>query len=111
MGKEGMMKLSKKSATVQRAIHKALASGKALGGLIVGLAATVSGCRDHSPASTMGDYPASPQQQEENAMRNRRASPCGSRRASGAAAGRDERRERVQETQGEPLHGEGACAA
>ena len=70
-----MMKLSKKSATVQRAIHKALASGRALGGLIVGLAATVSGCRDHSPASTMGDYPASPQQQEENAMRNRRAVP------------------------------------
>ena len=25
------------------------------------------------PANTMGDYPASPQQQEENAMRNRRA--------------------------------------
>ena len=51
------MKLSKKSAALQRAIHKALASGKALSGLIVGLAATVSGCRDHSPATTMGDYP------------------------------------------------------
>ena len=51
------MKLSKKSAALQRAIHKALASGKALGGLIVGLAAMVSGCRDHSPANTMGDYP------------------------------------------------------
>ena len=51
------MKLSKKSAALQRAIHKALASGKALSGLIVGLAATVSGCRDHSPETTMGDYP------------------------------------------------------
>ena len=69
------MKLSKKNAALQRAIHKALASGKALVGLIVGLAATVSGCRDHSPANTMGDYPASPQQQEENAMRNRHAIP------------------------------------
>ena len=70
-----MMKLSKKSAALQRAIHKALASGQALGGLIVGLAATVAGCRDHSPANTMGDYPASPQQQEENAMRNHRVVP------------------------------------
>ena len=70
------MKLSKKRAAIQRAIHKSLASGKALGGLIVGLAATVAGCRDHhTPANTMGDYPASPQQQEENAMRNRRAVP------------------------------------
>ena len=69
------MKLSKKNAALQRAIHKALASGKALGGLIVGLAATVSGCRDHTPANTMGDYPASPQQQEENATRGRRALP------------------------------------
>ena len=69
------MKLSKKSEALQRAIHKALASGKALGGLIVGLAATVSGCRDHTPANTMGDYPASPQQQEENATRGRRALP------------------------------------
>ena len=68
------MKLSKKSAVVQRAIHKALASGKALGGLIVGLAATVAGCRDHhSPANTMGDYPSSPPQ--ENVLRNRRAIP------------------------------------
>lgn len=69
------MKLSKKREALQRAIHKAVASGKALGGLIVGLAATVAGCREHSPANTMGDYPASPQQQEENAMRNRRALP------------------------------------
>ena len=68
------MKLSKKSEALQRAIHKTLASGKTLGGLIVGLAATIAGCRDHSPANTMGDYPASPQQQE-NAMRNRRVVP------------------------------------
>ncbi len=33
------MKLSKKGAARQRAIHKALAAGKALGGLIAGLAA------------------------------------------------------------------------
>ena len=69
------MKLSKKNTVLQRTIHKALASGKALGGLIVGFAATVSGCRDHSPATMMGDYPASPQQQEENAMRNHRVVP------------------------------------
>ena len=67
------MKLSKKSAAIQQVLHKAIASGKALGGLLIGLAATVSGCREHSPANTMGDYPASPQQQ--NAMRNRRAIP------------------------------------
>ena len=65
------MKLSKKSAVLQRAIHKAVASGKALGGLVVGFAATVAGCRDHSPANTMGDYPASPPLQEENAMKSR----------------------------------------
>ena len=69
------MKLSKRSAILQRAIHKAVASGKALGGLLVGLAATVTGCREHTPANTMGSYPASPQQQQENAMRNRRVVP------------------------------------
>ena len=52
------MKLSKKGAAIQRAIHSAVASGKALGGLIVGLAATVVGCREHhTPANTMGRYP------------------------------------------------------
>ena len=52
------MKLSKKGAAVQRAIHDALASGKALGGLLVGFAATVAGCGDrHSPAHTMGRFP------------------------------------------------------
>ena len=59
------MKLSKRSEALQRAIHKAVASGKALGGLLVGLAATVTGCREHTPANTMGSYPASPQQQEQ----------------------------------------------
>ena len=58
------MKLSKKNAALQRAMQKAIASGKALGGLLVGItAATVAGgCRDSSPASTMGSYPR-PQQQ------------------------------------------------
>ena len=52
------MKLSKKGASVQRTIHDALASGKALGGLLVGVAATVAGCRESSrPAHTMGRFP------------------------------------------------------
>ena len=52
------MKLSKKGAAIQRAIHDALASGKALGGLLVGFAASVTGCGDrHSPAHTMGRFP------------------------------------------------------
>ena len=52
------MKLSKKGAAIQRAIHDALASGKALGGLLIGFAATVTGCGDrHSPAHTMGRFP------------------------------------------------------
>ena len=54
------MKLSKKGAAVQRAIHDAIASGKALGGLLVGFAATVAGCGErHSPAHTMGRFPDS----------------------------------------------------
>ena len=52
------MKLSKKSAAIQRAIHDALASGKALGGLLVGF-----GGERHTPANTMGKYP-SPYYQE-----------------------------------------------
>ena len=53
------MKLSKKNAARQSAIHKALASGKGLGGLLVGLAtAVVGGCSEKSPSTTMGDYPA-----------------------------------------------------
>lgn len=52
------MKLSKKGAAIQRAIYDTLASGKALGGLLVGFAATVAGCREsNSPAHTMGLSP------------------------------------------------------
>ncbi len=51
------MKLSRKNAALQRAIQRTLASGKALGGLLVGLVATVAGCRDNSPAHTMGRFP------------------------------------------------------
>ncbi len=71
------MKLSKKDAAVQRAIHRAVSSGKALGGLLVGLAATVVGCREnHSSAHTMGRFPDS--RYQENATsetRNKRAIP------------------------------------
>ena len=64
------MKLSKKSAAIQRAIHDALASGKALGGLLVGFAATVAGCGErHTPANTMGKYP-SPYYQENASARS-----------------------------------------
>jgi hypothetical protein len=53
------MKLSKKGAAIQRAIRETLASGKTLGGLLVGLTAAtvVSGCKDSSPANTRGSYP------------------------------------------------------
>ena len=52
------MKLSKENAARQRVLQKAIASGKTLGGLLVGLAATtVTGCGRHSPASTMGRFP------------------------------------------------------
>jgi len=51
------MKLSKKNAARQRVLQKAIASGKTLGGLLVSLAATVTGCGRHSPASTMGRFP------------------------------------------------------
>ena len=60
------MKLSRKNAALQRVIQRTLASGKALGGLLVGLVATVAGCREHTPADTMGDYPAQQPLQEEN---------------------------------------------
>ena len=58
------MKLSKKNAARQRVLQKAIASGKALGGLLVGLtaAAVAGGCKERSPATTMGSYPR-PQQQ------------------------------------------------
>ncbi len=56
------MKLSKKNAARQRVLQKAIASGKTLGGLLVGLTAAtvVGGCQ--TPAPTMGICPR-PQQQ------------------------------------------------
>lgn len=52
------MKLSKKNKAKQRTIARMLASGKALGGLLAGVAAAVfAGCRDNSPRVPMGDYP------------------------------------------------------
>jgi len=58
------MKLSRKNVALQRVLQKAIASGKTLGGLLVGLTAAtvVGGCKDPSPASTMGCCPR-PQQQ------------------------------------------------
>ena len=65
------MKLSKKSAARQRVLQKAIASGKTLGGLLVGLTAetVVSGCKDSSPANTMGSYPG-PRQQANSTNEN-----------------------------------------
>ena len=65
------MKLSKKNAARQRVLQKAIASGKTLGGLLVGLTAAtvVSGCKDSSPASTMGSYPR-PRQQANSTNEN-----------------------------------------
>ena len=64
------MKLSKKGAAIQRSIHDALASGKALGGLLVGFAATVAGCGErHTPANTMGRFP-DPRYQENTKNEN-----------------------------------------
>lgn len=54
------MKLSKKNRTCLQSIHKMLASGKTLGGLLVSLAATTIGCgchRDRGPHNVMGSYP------------------------------------------------------
>ena len=71
------MKLSRKNSAVQRAIRNAVASGKALGGLLVGFAAVVSGCREHhTPANTMGSFP-DPRYQENsgNETGRRRAIP------------------------------------
>ena len=70
------MKLSKKNAARQSAIRKALASGKGLGGLLVGLAAAVvGGCSERSPSTVMGDYPAP--QQPNGARETRDASVMG----------------------------------
>ena len=71
------MKLSKKNAARQSAISKALASGKGLGGLLVGIAtAVVGGCSERSPSTVMGDYPA-PQQPKNTASETRDASVMG----------------------------------
>ena len=52
------MKLSKKSRARQSAISRAIASGKSLGGLLAGVAATLfAGCTEKSPEVPMGDYP------------------------------------------------------
>ncbi len=50
------MKLSKKNKARQRDIQKTIASGTALGGLLVGLTAAtvVGGCKEPAPARTMG---------------------------------------------------------
>lgn len=64
------MKLSKKGKARQRAIAKAIASGKSLGGLLAGLAAAMfTGCRDNSPRVPMGDVP---NQQQPNAAHEKR---------------------------------------
>ena len=56
------MKLSKKNAARQRAIHKAISSGKALSGVLVGLAAvTAASCRGNPLSGrTMGLYAPPP---------------------------------------------------
>ena len=71
------MKLSKKNAARQSAISRALASGKGLGGLLVGLATAVVGaCSERLPSNVMGDYPA-PQQPKNTASETRAASVMG----------------------------------
>ena len=54
------MKLTKKNARRLKAIQKALASGKGLGGLLVGLAATtvVAGCNGRIPFFSTAGRPA-----------------------------------------------------
>ena len=70
------MKLSKVNTARQGAIGKALASGKGLGGLLVGLATAVAGgCGSRSPSAVMGDYPAP--QRPNAASETRRASVMG----------------------------------
>ena len=54
------MKLSKKNKALLRGIRRALSSGKAVGGLLAGLAAAAVGCgcqRGHGPHDVMGSYP------------------------------------------------------
>ena len=62
--RENDMKLSKKNQILQRAIAKALESGKALGGLLAGFnVAVFAGCRNEPHHGLMGKYPASPERQ------------------------------------------------
>ena len=66
------MKLSKKNKTLLRNIRDMLASGKTLGSLLVGLAATTIGCgchRDRGPHNVMGSYP---KDEPETNVRNER---------------------------------------
>ena len=65
------MKLSKKNAARQRAIHKAISSGKALSGVLVGLAAvTAASCRGNPlSALTMGLYAPPPRANTVNESR------------------------------------------
>lgn len=70
------MKLSKKYQARQRAIAKALASGKALDGLLVGVAAaTLVGC-DRSPFRVMGAMPANSVDEIDGSMAVRGAIPA-----------------------------------
>ena len=63
------MKLSKKNRVRQRAIAKAIASGKALGGLLAGFTvAAFAGCSYDSHSGPVGRFPAAPEQQS-NAAR------------------------------------------
>ena len=65
------MKLSKKNAARQRVLQKAIASGKKLGGLLVGFVSTVVGCGErHSHAHTMGRFPDASYRQEKSANEN-----------------------------------------
>ena len=89
------MKLSKKNEVRQRALQKAIASGKTLAGLLVGFAATVTGCGErHSPAHTMGIYPDPRYQQEQPVNEN-----VGGFVALGEIAGSENIAEPKQETQ------------
>ena len=65
------MKLSKKNAARQRAIHKAISSGKALSGVLVGLAAvTAASCRGNPLSGrTMGLYAPPPRANTVNESR------------------------------------------
>ncbi|MBR4653324.1 MAG: hypothetical protein IKO72_08180 [Kiritimatiellae bacterium] len=62
------MKLSQKNLDRLRKIRRMLVSGKTLGGLLVGIAGTVTGCRDRGPHTVMGSYPAD----QGNVQRERR---------------------------------------